>query len=150
MNAPAKIEAPASPGYWEDGYGWAMAQAQLIRERRFDEIDWDNVVEEIESVGRSAQASVESALRLVLLHQLKWEHQTTYRSRSWSNSIREHLKRFDRLLNKHPGMKGNLPEILEDAYLSARLDASNETGLDIDLFPTEPPSWESIRAPRSL
>jgi len=149
MNAQTKIKA-ASPSYDADGYGWAMAQAQLLRERRFSEIDWDNVIEEIEDVGASHYRTVESALRIILLHHLKWEHQPSRRSRSWVNSIRVHLERYDRILTKHPGLKPSLGEMMDDIYPLARLDASNETGIDIDLFPLDPPSWEHIRAPREL
>lgn len=150
MNAPAKIEAPASPGYWEDGYGWAMAQAALMRAGAVDDLDWENIIEEIESMGRSEYDSVESALRLVLLHVLKWEHQPTLRSVSWVYSMRAHLMRFDRRLRKNPGLKGQLDEIFADAYADARLAAAGETGLGEEVFPVEPPSWEFIRAPRSL
>jgi len=149
MSAHSIIEA-ASPSYDTDGYGWAMAQAQLLRERRFSEIDWDNVIEEIESVGKSEETAVESALRLVLMHQLKWEHQKMFRSRSWADSIREHLRRFDQLIGKNPGLKHKLPEILAYAHRSARNEAAIETGIDIDLFPLDPQSWEAIRAPREL
>ena len=150
MNKPAKIAVPASPDYHADGYGWAMAQAQLLRERRFSEVDWANVIEEIESVGKSEESAVESALRVVLMHQLKWQHQVMFRSRSWASSIREHLRRFDRDLGKNPGLKHHLPEILASAYATARIEASNETGIDLELFPAEPPSWDEVRAPREL
>ena len=151
MNKPAKITLPtASPNYEADGYGWAMAQAQLMSQRRFAEVDWENVIEEIEDVGASHYRALESALRVVLMHHLKWEYQKAMRSRSWANSIRVHLARYDRILNKHPGLKPSLSEILQDAYPLAQLEASNETGLDIDVFPANPPSWEDIRAPRDL
>jgi hypothetical protein len=138
---------PISPSYSDDGYGWAMAQGRLLRERRVEAIDWDNVAEEIESTGRAEASAAESRLRLVLMHQLKWTYQPAFRSRSWSNSIREHLKRFDRVLRKNPSLKLILDEILADAYADARLEASQETGFDIDTFPKEPPSWETIRGP---
>lgn len=136
-----------TPDYETDGYGWAMAQAQFIRERRMELIDWDNVADEIESMGRSEARAVESALRIVLLHRLKWRHQPLYRSRSWEQSIREHLRRFDQELDGNPGLKAKLPEVLAGAYRRACYEAAQETGLLPTTFPAEPPSWDEIRAP---
>ena len=151
MSAQAKIHpATPSPAYEADGYGWAMAQAALLKQRKFDAVDWDNVIEEIESVGASEYRVVESALRLVLLHHLKWEKQAHKRSRSWQVSIKTHLRCFDRELGRNPGLRASLPQIMVDAYADARDDAAVETGIDIDTFPVDPPSWDEIRATREL
>jgi hypothetical protein len=148
MNRPSHPTPPfevASPPYDLDTYGWALAQARLIRERRLAEVDWDNVAEEIESLGRSEKRSAESALKIVLLHQLKWQHQPLFRSKSWRNSIAEHLRRFDDEMSDNPSLKPKLDEILRQAYRRARFEAAQETGLDPSLFPELPPSWDSIR-----
>ncbi len=153
MNKPSRPTppfAPASPPYELDGYGWALAQARLLREHRFEELDIVNIAEEIESVGKSEQKAAESNLKVALLHHLKWEYQPERRSASWSRSIREHLRRFDRLISKNPSLKAHLPEILEEAYLEACFEAAEETGLAEGTFPIEPPSWEELRAPRAL
>jgi Domain of unknown function DUF29 len=39
--------------YAQDFYGWTQEQARLLREGRFAELDVANVVEEIETLGRS-------------------------------------------------------------------------------------------------
>lgn len=149
MNKPLQhpFGAKITPDYNTDGYGWAMAQALHIRERRLELIDWDNIAEEIEDMGKSEWRATESALRIVLLHQLKWTHQPLFRSRSWSDSIAEHLRRFDRDISRNPGLKSHLDEILTDAYRSARYEAAQETGLLFDAFPDAPPSWDVIRGP---
>lgn len=147
MNKITAIKAVDRPGYDTDAYGWAMAQAALIREHRLDEIDWENVAEEIESVGKSERNSAESALRLVLMHQLKWRHQVTFRSRSWKNSIEGHLETFDEVMAENPSLKSRLGDILATAYRKARYEAAKETGLDIELFPVDPPAWDIIRGP---
>jgi hypothetical protein len=138
------------PPYETDGYGWAMAQAQLIRERRLELIDWDNVAEEIEGMGKSELRAVVSALRIVLLHRLKWQHQPLYCSRSWANSIAEHLRRFDEDMAANPSLKSRLDDILRDAYRQARYEAAQETGRLPDVFPEAPPAWDEIRAPLNL
>ena len=48
-----ECEAPtAEPLYDRDFYTWCMEQARLVQERRFAELDIDNVVEELESLGK--------------------------------------------------------------------------------------------------
>jgi Domain of unknown function DUF29 len=52
---------------------WSEQQAKALRRRAANEIDWDNVAEEIEAVGRSERNAVESHLVQALLHDLKVE-----------------------------------------------------------------------------
>lgn len=144
---PQRPPVQAVPDYELDGYGWAMAQARLLRERQEQGLDWDNVAEEIESMGKQQAQSAESQLRVVLTHWLKWKHQPSRRSRSWSNSVKEHLRRFDRFLSRNPSLKPLLDQILADAYSDARFDASEQTGLEIETFREAPPSWDEIRGP---
>jgi hypothetical protein len=65
--------------YAIDVFAWSARQADLLRrvaagERVADnDMDWPNIVEEIESVGRSELRSVESHLIQALLHDLKAE-----------------------------------------------------------------------------
>jgi Domain of unknown function DUF29 len=65
--------------YDEDILQWSEQQAALLRRRAAGELvndaelDWPNIAEEIESVGRSELRAVESHLILALLHDLKAE-----------------------------------------------------------------------------
>ena len=66
-----------------------MRQAELLREGRLAEIDAAAIAEEIDDVGEEEYHRLESALRVLMLHLLKWDHQPERRSRSWTLSIRE-------------------------------------------------------------
>lgn len=139
--------AAATPSYERDTYGWALAQARLLREKRFDDVDWDKLAEEIESVGNSQFDALESALRVLLTHLLKWEHQPAFRSRSWYNSVREQHRQYRRRLDRNPGLKPHLEDIRAEAYRQARVAAEAETGLDLSVFPLDPPGWNVIENP---
>lgn len=143
MNKPMHPLA-ASPDHDDDAFGWAMAQVELIRAGALEQVDWANVAEEIEDMGRSQYDALESALRLLLLHLLKWEHQPQFRSRSWLLTIREQHRQFERRLQRNPGLKGQIDEILEEAYRQARVAAQAETGLPIETFSASPPGWNLI------
>jgi hypothetical protein len=59
--------------YDEDIVTWSEQQAELLRRRSANALDWDNLAEEIEDVGRSQLRAVESHLIQALLHDLKIE-----------------------------------------------------------------------------
>jgi hypothetical protein len=61
--------------YDTDIVAWSAQQADLLRHaargERVNGLDWPNLIEEIESVGRSEVRAVESLLRQALVHLLK-------------------------------------------------------------------------------
>ena len=128
-----------APTKRDDLYSWAVRQADLLRAGRLSEIDPVAIAEEIDDVGEEEYYRLESALRVVVLHLLKWDHQADRRSRSWALSIREHRRRVHRQLRRSPGLKSQLDEALEGAYEDARLEASSETGLPLKNFPRDLP-----------
>jgi hypothetical protein len=128
-------DAPADATYDRDFYSWSLEQARLVREGRWDEVDRDNVAEEIESLGREQFNKLESALRVLLVHMLKWDHQPERRGRSWALSIKQQRLDLDDVLRDNPGLKPRLAEALARAYRKARVQAARETGLDEDAFP---------------
>lgn len=136
-----------SPPYWDDHYGWLMAQLALVRERRFDKVDWDNIAEDLEDMGRSEYRSLESALRVLLVHLLKWDKQVSFRSRSWLLTIKEQHRQYRRILDENPSLRQHLEQVRQDAYKSARREAVKETGLSLGSFPKNPLGWNAIENP---
>ena len=122
-----------------DLYSWARRQAELLRAGRLSEIDAAAIAEEIDDVGEEQYDKLESAFRVLMLHLLEWDHQPAMRSRSWTLTIREQRRRAERQLRKNPGLKSQVDEALEAAYEDARLEAANETGLPLSIFPTQRP-----------
>ncbi len=127
------------PLYERDFYAWAMAQSQLLRQQRFDELDMEYLIDEIEDMGKSERRVIESQLERLLHHLLKWQYQPEHRSGSWSGSIREARKQIHKLIKRNPSLRAYPQEVLADAYEIARIRASAETGLSEGLFPENPP-----------
>jgi len=121
-------------GYDSDFYSWSQEQGRLVREGRWSEIDRDNVADEIESLGREQFNKLESAIRVILIHMLKWDHQPSRQSRSWAISIATHRVHLEDVLEDNPGLKPRIPEAIGRAYRIARLEAANETGLKKSAF----------------
>jgi hypothetical protein len=130
--APTGGESAAD--YQRDFYSWLMEQARAVRDGRWGAVDRENLAEEIESLGREQFNKLESALRVLLLHILKWDHQPGLRSRSWALSIRQQRFEIDDILTDNPGLKPRIPEAVARAYRKARLEAAKETGLEADAF----------------
>ena len=64
--------------YEDDVLLWSEQQAALLRrlaagERVNEQIDWENVIDEVESVGLEQLYAVESSLVQALVHMLKAE-----------------------------------------------------------------------------
>ncbi|RBP08536.1 uncharacterized protein DUF29 [Roseiarcus fermentans] len=121
--------------YESDFYAWAMEQAELLRARRFDAADIDNIAEEIESMGRGEKRELVNRLAVLLLHLLKWQFQPGFRSPSWNSTIREQRIRLRSHLKDNPSLKSRLDEAYAEAYELAVVGAARETGMPDTAFP---------------
>src|SRR3984885_13612900 len=126
---------PLAAEYERDFYSWLMEQARHLRDGRFEALDCDNLAEEIESLGREQFNKLVSALRVLMAHILKWDHQPALRSRSWILSIQEQRIEITDVLDDNPGLKPRLMDAIARAYRRARIEAAKETGLEEDKFP---------------
>jgi hypothetical protein len=115
--------------YDNDFHAWTREQAALLRRTRPHEIDWENLAEEVESLGRSDKRALGSDLKVVLEHLLKWRYQSEKRSESWSDSIEEHRDRIARIIADSPSLAGWPAEVLAAEYSRARRKALNDTKL---------------------
>jgi hypothetical protein len=125
--------------YHRDYYHWLETTIRQLKNQAFDQVDWSNLVEELEDMGRSQKRAVYSNLKIVLLHLLKYKYQPEKRSNSWRSSIREHRQRLRRDFQESPSLKGYLQEIFAETYQDARALAADETGLDLTIFPQDSP-----------
>lgn len=130
---------PSTQLYDRDFYLWLQETAQLLRTGEFDKLDIENLVEEIESMGRSDKRSIKSNLEVVLMHLLKYKYQPEQRSNSWRLTIFEHRDRLEAEFLDSPSLRPYLTSVFEDCYRSARKKASIETGLTIATFPIDSP-----------
>jgi len=134
-----------SATYETDFYGWTQQQATLLKNGQFNLADFTNIIEEIESMGRSEKRELESRLTVLLQHLLKWQYQPNRRGKSWELTIKGQRSRFLRVLQENPGLKSKLDGCLLNAYQDALVEAAKETAFDESVFPINCPwSWEEI------
>ncbi len=133
------------PAYDADYAAWLAAQIEALRDGRFDELDLANLIDEVGSLGNSDFLRFESAIKVVLVHLLKWDIQTDHRTRSWAGSIAEHRARVGDELDKSPSYRARLDEAVGRAYRRARHKAHRETKLPMRSFPEACPyAWDDI------
>jgi Domain of unknown function DUF29 len=138
-------DEPVRAEYERDFYSWLMEQARHIRDGRYEALDRDNLAAEIEALGREQFNKLVSALRVLMLHMLKWDHQTALRSRSWVLSIEEQRLEIADVLADNPGLRPRIGEAITRAYRRARIEAAKETSLDEAEFPPACPySFDDI------
>lgn len=127
--------------YENDFYLWTQQQAALLRQGEFNrvELDFANIAEEIESMGRREKHSIRSYLQNVVMHLLKWQYQPQRRGASWELSIRNGRDQLNELIADSPSLHPQIPGFATDIYPRARRNASGETDLPLTTFPEQCP-----------
>lgn len=131
--------------YEVDFSAWSAAQAAALQEGRFGDLDIVNLVDEVESLGRSEYDAFVSAIEIVLVHMLKWDAQPEKRTPSWVASIVEHRRRVDRRLRDNPSFKARIQDAVQRAFEVATAKAAGETNLPLEAYPEQNPfDWDAI------
>jgi hypothetical protein len=105
--------------YETDIVTWADEQAQALRARSANRLDWDHLAEEIEDVGRSETEAVISLLTNAMCHKLRLvvfpDHDA---ANHWQHEIRAWLAR---VAKRH---RASMHIDIADVYAIACLDAA--------------------------
>ena len=125
--------------YQQDFYGWTQWQVQALAQHQPSELDWQNLQEEIQALGRQEYRELASCLSVLLGHLLKWQYQPENRSRSWFLTIREQRRAINRHLYRNPSLKSRIVDALEDGFESGVDLALRETNLPLRNFPDNCP-----------
>ena len=131
--------------YETDFVQWVDRAAVLLRAKRFDDLDLENLIKEVEGLGRRDKRELQNRLSELLLHLLKWHCQPQRRAYphtenewnqdSWARSIIFQRRAIKRLLRDSPSLKNLASESLDECYKDARKGAESETRLTIAQFP---------------
>lgn len=139
--------------YASDAYSWAMQQADALRRRDLDAIDWDNVIEEIESVGHRERTSWESPCAQALKHLLAIEHWSEASKdalRHWAREITLFRQQMADMLDRNPGLTGQYAPMYASAWRIGRRAAIRRLTEyeDPAMSKATQHEWDRIRLPR--
>ena len=123
--------------YHTDFYGWALQQADLLRNEEYADLDIDNLAAEIEAMAKRDRRELFSRLKVLLSHLLKWRYQPTHRSKSWSDTLDEQRDELELLLADSSSLRRELPDMIVKVYSKAVASAAKATGLAARMFPAK-------------
>jgi hypothetical protein len=140
--------------YDQDFYLWIKTTARLLREGKFNQLDLENLIEEIEAMGRSEKKELKSRLITLIEHLLKlqyWEAEKAYNDRGWRNTVVETRRQIELSLEDSPSLRSLLADLFFDCYQKARKDALQKYQLPLEIFPDSPPfALEDVLNPNYL
>jgi hypothetical protein len=84
-------------------------------------IDWENVADEIESLGRSERRALASHMALVIEHLLKLQASpATEPSRGWRDTIRRARQKVEDVLEESPNLRREVAGLIVKRIMRAR------------------------------
>ena len=117
---------------------WVMETVDQLKNKNFDAIDLENLIEEVSDLSRRDKRKLESLLRRLFEHLLKlkyWESQITRNQGHWKGEIRTFRKQINNELKTSPSLNRHLLEIFDKCYQDAREIVSDKSQLPINTFP---------------
>ncbi|BAS56344.1 DUF29 domain-containing protein [Leptolyngbya boryana CZ1] len=127
--------------YDRDFFQWTQQQADSLKKGRWAELDIENLIEELEALGRSEQRELGSYLQVLILHLLKYQYQPERRTKSWETTIINCRDHIQDCLEDTPSLRRFLedPSWIEKYYRRGCREAVKETRLPSATFPPECP-----------
>jgi hypothetical protein len=118
---------------------WIEQTVSQLKNGQLQDLDLENLIEEIESMGRSDKREIKTRLIVLIMHLLKWKYQPQKQTTSWIATINEQRRQIKVVLKDSPSLKPYIQNEIDDCYQDARKDAEKETKLSIEIFPLECP-----------
>jgi Domain of unknown function DUF29 len=115
--------------YDTDTVAWAEQQGALLRRRaagelvNYFDLDWSNIAEEIESLGKSERRELANSVATVLEHLMKLEASpATDPRRKWAISIVAARRRISDVLRDSPTLRETVGDVITAEIAGARED----------------------------
>src|SRR5437660_4837127 len=105
--------------YEEDFVRWTEQQSSALRDAARVgtnlPLDWENLAEEIESLGRSQRHELRSRIAVILEHLLKLAHSpATDPRRGWMETITRERSEIELLLNDSPSLRSDVARMISE------------------------------------
>lgn len=105
--------------YDEDFVAWSKQQAEALRTAAATNsnqlLDWENLAEEIESLGNSQRSALGSHIMRIIQHFAKLEYSSALEPRNgWRRSIRLARIQAQRRIEENPSLKSELSRLVQD------------------------------------
>jgi Domain of unknown function DUF29 len=115
--------------YEQDFALWIVQQADALRRRDSAALDWDNLLDEIETLGQQEKRELCNHLTLLCQTLLKWSYQREFRCAHWRSTLLGHRQDIDQIFKFSPSLRDYAGAILPKAFADACQYTEFETGL---------------------
>lgn len=113
--------------YDRDFVEWCEVTASQLKERKFEQVDLENLIEEIEGLAKRDRRELKNRLTVLLAHLLKRIYVNSPDNfHGWELTIREQRRQIQDLLQDSPSLKSYLEEVFNIAYQNALDDVRFE------------------------
>ena len=123
VSAPQEQEraVPTETLYDADFFAWTEQQAEALRRAARDRanvpLDWENIAEEIESLGRSDRHAAESQIENIIAHLLKLGCSPALRPRlKWKHETDVFRRQLARTLRESPSLRSKVPDMIAEIW----------------------------------
>lgn len=127
--------------YETDYQLWLEQTVADLRSQNFHNLDLENLIEEIESLGKRDKRAVTSYLRRLCEHLLKikyWQSERETCFRGWDVEVINFRLQIDDILDDSPSLKNYLTDNFVSEYQNGRKLFLNASELDKAIVPQEP------------
>ena len=105
--------------YDADLFAWSRQQAEALRSAARSgsnqQLDWANLAEEIEDLGKSLRIGLRSQISRIIQHQVKLAHSPAVDPRNgWRRTIRQARVEIERILEDSPSLRRELSRLIHD------------------------------------
>ncbi len=136
-----QVKAKPPSLYDADYQLWLDQTVAQLKARNFSDLDLENLVEEIESLGRSEKQAIASYLMRLCEHLLKikyWDSERKMCLRSWKREVINFRLQIQEGLETSPNLKSFLQDSFAKQYKNGRKLFLNASDLNASLVPQEP------------
>lgn len=127
-----------APSLYEQDYvAWLDLTLNQLKQQDFNGLDWKNLIEEIDALGREQRHKVESYVLRLLIHLLLyqyWDAERKWSGKGWEKEIDNFRLELDFLLESQV-LHNYFLSILEKDYTKARKLAIKKSNLSPMIFP---------------
>ncbi|AKG24318.1 DUF29 domain-containing protein [Calothrix sp. 336/3] len=127
--------------YEKDYYLWLRTTINKLQAAHFDSVDIENLIVELESMGKREKRAIKSYLIRLLEHMLKlkyWQQERERNQGHWQAEIRTFRQEIKDGLKDSPSLQPYILEIFDECYQQARAVASDRSQIPLDKFPVNP------------
>jgi hypothetical protein len=126
--------------YEQDYYLWIEKTISLLENHQFSDLDLDNLLEEIKSMGIKEKHTLTSLLTRIIQHLLQlayWQSERQYSANHWKGEITTFRIDLWEVLDDNPSLKSYLENSFDKCYQSALRILARKMGVKINTLPTE-------------